>query len=69
MLAPGILEGSASGLQGDQGAGTDEGGVESTEVVTDSLTPLLCPEAQGRENEGCIWKDLALLGPFLFLTL
>ena len=46
-----------------------EGCDESTEVVTDSLTLLLCPEAQGGENEGCIWKDLALLGHFLFLLL
>lgn len=46
-----------------------EGCDESTEVVTDSLTPLLRPEAQGGEDEGCTWKDLALLGPFLFLTL
>ena len=42
---------------------------ESTEVVTDSLTPLLRPGAQGGEDDGCTWKDLALLGSLLYLTL
>lgn len=44
MLAPGILEGSESGLQGDRVQGLGEGcDCESTGVVSGSLTPLLTP--------------------------
>lgn len=67
MLAPGILEGSESGLQGDQGTGTEKD--VTVRAVSGSLTPLLRPEAQGGEDDGCTWKDLALLGPLLYLTL
>ena len=67
MLAPGILEGSESGLGRNQGAGTEKDmSVRAQRSLT--LSPLLHPEAQGGENEGCAWKDSALPGPFpLFL--
>ena len=67
MLAPGILEGSESGLGRNQGAGTEKGKSER-EQRSLTLSSLLHPEAQGGENEGCAWKDSALPGPFpLFL--
>ena len=69
MLAPGIREGSESGLWGDQGAGTEKDVTVRAQRLSLTLTALLRPEAQGGEDEACTRKDLALPGPSLYLTL
>lgn len=51
---PGILEGSESGLRGEQDAGTEKNECDSADVAADFLIPLLSTEALGTEDNGCI---------------